>query len=155
MIKTLKNTFPTEIIIVDGIEIEMRRKLTTEERRIRKCAADKKYYNTKGKQMKHKLAKNNKRPYKPRKSRRFVNLYKYICGCTICGYKHSDALDLHHIDKTQKVESVSIMLNQIGTKYSMQDVKEEIRKCAVLCANCHRGVHSGRIVLKQSVSTRR
>ena len=63
-----------------------------------------------------------------------VNRYKTMCGCSICGYnKHPVALHLNHKDPMTKVGSISRMIQT--TFWST--VKEEIRKCEVLCANCH------------------
>lgn len=52
-------------------------------------------------------------------------------GCSVCGYKeHHVALHFNHIDPSNKVRNVSAC-------HSVKAVKEEIRKCEVLCANCH------------------
>ena len=54
----------------------------------------------------------------------------------MCGFKkYPQALDLDHINKNIKVDNVSRM---IGNSISWKKIKEEIRKCIVLCANCHR-----------------
>lgn len=48
------------------------------------------------------------------------------------------ALDFHHLDPTEKDKNVGDLMS-----FSTQKLKEEIRKCVVLCANCHRMVHAG------------
>jgi len=64
--------------------------------------------------------------------RNFLNEYKMKCGCVDCGYNESPhALDFDHLrDK------------KFGLSYSMtrpmQAILEEISKCEVVCANCHR-----------------
>jgi len=56
-------------------------------------------------------------------------------GCSICGYKKSErALHFHHIVKSDV--RLSYLLH-----YSLKRCLEEIRKCIVLCANCHAETH--------------
>ncbi|MDO8564827.1 MAG: HNH endonuclease signature motif containing protein, partial [bacterium] len=60
--------------------------------------------------------------------------------CMICGYCKCDgALELHHVDPKQKSFSVGAK----GYTRSWEKVKEEIDKCVLLCANCHREVSAG------------
>jgi 5-methylcytosine-specific restriction endonuclease McrA len=60
--------------------------------------------------------------------------------CQICGYKKlAAALELHHIDKTLK----SFGIGEKGYTRSWQKVKNELDKCILLCANCHREVSAG------------
>jgi hypothetical protein len=85
--------------------------------------------------------------YKERIRRRFrehaelVAKIKVHYGCMNqeCKWQGSwDAaiLDLHHRDPSQKEMRVSSMLCR-----SKRVIAEEINKCIVLCANCHRLVH--------------
>jgi hypothetical protein len=58
-------------------------------------------------------------------------------GCVVCGYnKCRTALDLHHIDPSEKE-------NLIGKIRGIQGMKDEIQKCVVLCKNCHAELHAG------------
>ena len=52
-------------------------------------------------------------------------------------------MDLHHLDPSQKDERVA----QLAKSSSYKKLQEEIDKCVVLCANCHRMVHGGIIFL--------
>ena len=62
--------------------------------------------------------------------------YKTSCGCMDCGYKdHFYALELDHRDDAQKVGNVCHLIKRT---HSWAKIKEEIRKCDVVCANCHR-----------------
>ena len=71
--------------------------------------------------------------------------YKGGC-CQICGYDRCiEALEFHHLDPTQKDFGIS----QKGYTRSWEKVKEEADKCVLLCANCHREVHAGRLQLPQ------
>jgi predicted HNH restriction endonuclease len=57
--------------------------------------------------------------------------------CCICGYtKCLSALEGHHIDPVGKEFSLS-------TVASWKRIEKELDKCMLLCANCHREVHSG------------
>lgn len=59
--------------------------------------------------------------------------------CIKCGYnKCGAALDFHHIDPEEKDEIIQRM---VSNNYSLDKVFEEIEKCVVLCANCHREFH--------------
>jgi len=57
--------------------------------------------------------------------------YKLLKGCAECGHKkHYAALHYNHLDPSTKKRNVS-------SCRTIKAVKEEIRKCEVLCANCH------------------
>lgn len=71
--------------------------------------------------------------------REFVDNIKTNKGCVKCGFNtHPSALDFHHPNK-DKDFSVSSKYGQT----SINTLTEEIKKCIVLCANCHRLVHAG------------
>lgn len=56
--------------------------------------------------------------------------------CTICGESRWWVLDFHHIrDKRFEVSSLA------RRGCSLETFKEEIDKCIVVCANCHRDLH--------------
>jgi predicted DNA-binding antitoxin AbrB/MazE fold protein len=56
--------------------------------------------------------------------------------CAICGESRWWVLDFHHIrDKRFEVSSLA------RRGCSLETFKEEIDKCIVLCANCHRDLH--------------
>jgi hypothetical protein len=48
-------------------------------------------------------------------------------------------LDLDHMPDFEKVESLGVMINPggLGGKFSVEDVKAELLKVEVVCANCH------------------
>lgn len=67
--------------------------------------------------------------------------------CSCCGIKYDIAvMDLHHKDSSLKDSNVSKLMKSS----SYQKLQEEIDKCVVLCANCHRMVHAGLIELTSS-----
>ena len=66
--------------------------------------------------------------------------------CQVCGYERCiEALEFHHLDPTQKDFGIS----HRGYTRSWEKVKEEINKCILLCANCHREFHAGKLQLPQ------
>lgn len=59
--------------------------------------------------------------------------------CAKCGYdKCGAALEFHHINPNDKDVEVSRM---ISNNYTLEKVYEEIKKCVVLCSNCHHEFH--------------
>jgi len=63
--------------------------------------------------------------------------FKGSLKCARCGECHIACLDFHHIDPAEKEYEVSRL---VGNKMFTKAYKE-IKKCAVLCANCHRKHH--------------
>ena len=64
--------------------------------------------------------------------------------CVICGYNRcQQALDVHHVDPNEKDFTIAANTNKA---YAL--VSEEIKKCVLLCANCHREYHSNFIQLE-------
>lgn len=58
---------------------------------------------------------------------------KTECGCMDCGYHaHPESLDFDHVRGVK-----SFNMAQVGTR-KMSSILEEIAKCDVVCANCHR-----------------
>jgi len=66
-------------------------------------------------------------------NRNYVRRVKMFLGCSICGYKkHPYALHFDHLNPTEKVREISKFHSS-----SRCAIKKEMRKCRVLCANCH------------------
>lgn len=70
-----------------------------------------------------------------KRNKEFIDNYLENNSCCICGFSDIRALDFDHIDRSNKVKEVKRLMN--GTP-SLERLKEEIDKCQVLCANCHR-----------------
>ena len=69
------------------------------------------------------------------RNRDFIKRYKSIYGCSVCRYKKSlSALHFHHMN------SKKLPLSKMHG-YSRKSVKEEMRKCILVCANCHSEIH--------------
>lgn len=69
---------------------------------------------------------------------------EYLGGkCKKCGFdKYMSALDFHHINELEK----DIKFKS-SRQWSWNKLRQELDKCILLCSNCHRGVHSGDIIL--------
>ncbi|AFC22048.1 hypothetical protein GAP52_055A [Cronobacter phage vB_CsaP_GAP52] len=64
---------------------------------------------------------------------KFIRRVKTFYGCSLCGYRgHYAALQFDHLDPSLK----SFEMGQAHTR-GMPQIKEEMRKCRILCANCH------------------
>lgn len=58
--------------------------------------------------------------------------------CCRCGYNTCiTALEFHHEDPTQKEFGIAAS----GATRSWENLKKELTKCILVCANCHREIH--------------
>jgi hypothetical protein len=73
---------------------------------------------------------------KRRKKLIWFNNIKSKLQCIKCGFSHIAALDFHHRVPSEK----KFELANIWGKTRKQ-ILEELEKCDVLCANCHRILH--------------
>ena len=76
-------------------------------------------------------------------------LYEYINSillekwCGICWYNISPAaLEFHHKDPTNKTKEVSYLVSHCRNK---EVIDNEINKCIIVCANCHREITAGEL----------
>jgi len=77
--------------------------------------------------------------HKRRKKIRLMSVESKGGKCERCGYSRCiEALEFHHVDSSAKDFNVS----QRGHTRSWKRVVEEIEKCVMLCANCHRELHA-------------
>lgn len=65
----------------------------------------------------------------------FIGKYLSTHKCVDCGEKDVLVLEFDHRVRSQKINDVSILVRGRG---SLQKVIDEIKKCDVRCANCHR-----------------
>jgi hypothetical protein len=64
--------------------------------------------------------------------------------CNRCGYDgHPGVFHFHHKDPKQKLHEIN------GNKLLTKDRHEEIKKCELLCANCHHIEHSNNELIKK------
>jgi hypothetical protein len=65
-----------------------------------------------------------------------INEYKDPLCCLKCGEDRNHLLDFHHKDPKKKEFQISQ-----GEGFGWKRVLKEIKKCIVLCSNCHRDFH--------------
>ena len=68
--------------------------------------------------------------------------------CQICGYsKTNKALEFHHIDPNEKEIGFG---ETRANNLSWIKLVNELRKCVMLCSNCHKEVHEGITILPEN-----
>lgn len=65
---------------------------------------------------------------------KYVELLKNSC-CVRCGFDNIVALEFDHKDEVNKINGIGKM---VSAGYSWETILEEIKKCELVCANCHR-----------------
>ena len=90
--------------------------------------------------------------------RKCVDQYKVSNGCCICGYnKHPSAICFDHDNDCNKHQATKNgyskksgaggMYRLYSKKYDIEILIEEIKKCRLLCANCHmENTHNNNII---------
>ena len=63
--------------------------------------------------------------------------YKRQRGCNKCGINNPIVLDFHHKNERDKLFTVSSFRRAVG----FNRIENEIKKCEIVCANCHRILH--------------
>lgn len=62
--------------------------------------------------------------------------------CTLCGYKKCNRnLVLHHLDP--EVKEFTFAKAIYSKSCSLEDLEEELKKCKLVCSNCHAEIHAG------------
>jgi len=69
----------------------------------------------------------------------WLSRYKQELGCAHCGIKDPRVLDFHHKKGEDKLFTIGGFRREVG----FGKLQEEIAKCEVVCANCHRILHDG------------
>ena len=77
---------------------------------------------------------------KYQENKEIIGQMKANQGCAKCGDTRSYVLDYHHIDPSVKTEGIARMVSNHYTSLN-EETLNEIKKCVVLCANCHREWH--------------
>ena len=69
-----------------------------------------------------------------------------VCGgCKECNYKNPVSLEFHHINPDIKKYNIPQILH---LSWNNPKLSAELRKCVILCANCHNEVHEKGTSLK-------
>lgn len=65
-----------------------------------------------------------------------LDAIKLAVGCVDCGYdRHAEALDFDHLPGTRKLFNIGAWA---GLSVGWDEIFAELKKCEVVCANCHR-----------------
>jgi hypothetical protein len=75
---------------------------------------------------------------KRKECREIADIVKRENGCFFCGESEACCLDFHH-KGDDKDKGVSYWTHA----KSKTKMLEEIKKCSVVCSNCHRKIHAG------------
>lgn len=69
--------------------------------------------------------------------------WKATKTCELCPESDTTCLDLHHLDPNEK----DVNIGDVSYSWAWDRLQTELDKCIVICANCHRKVHAGKITL--------
>ena len=68
--------------------------------------------------------------------------------CCICGYDKCDsAFEFHHLDPSEKETSWGQFR---GNPKKWEDIINEMKKCIMVCSNCHKEIHAGFAVVPEN-----
>jgi len=59
--------------------------------------------------------------------------------CSICGNTDIFSMEFHHVSKNKEA-TISDIIQKRRT-YNIEDLKKELKKCQLLCRNCHQELH--------------
>lgn len=91
---------------------------------------------------KHKAVTKERRRARRRELKQKIDEIKMLFGCAKCGERDIVCLDFHHVNPTEKEVDIARAISSY--EWPWEKVLEEMRKCACLCASCHRKAHAGR-----------
>jgi len=81
-------------------------------------------------------ARNRKRA---REYRKEFCKFKETLSCKKCGENEVCCLDFHHLDPNEKEFGIA----HASQRMSLERLMEEVKKCLVVCKNCHTKIHAG------------
>lgn len=82
----------------------------------------------------HKAAVKSSRPARKKRLLEFINTLKEASGCVDCGTKDHRILDFDHVVGSKVISICKARCNG----QTEDSILNEIEKCEVRCANCHR-----------------
>lgn len=74
------------------------------------------------------------------------NRVKTEYGCFVCGEKEPCVLDFHHVDRSEDKHS------RVTSSLTYSKLILELKKCVIVCANCHRKIHAN--IIKDNFDNR-
>lgn len=77
-----------------------------------------------------------------RKKRKSKLVKMFGGSCVSCGYnKYAGAIHFHHVVPSEKKFGISAS----GLCRALNNILEELKKCVMICSNCHAEIHAGEI----------
>ena len=73
-----------------------------------------------------------------------LNAIKAERGCLLCPENDPVCLDFHHCRGKKEMVIAHAVLN------SWKRIEAELKKCVVVCSNCHRKIHAGKKTLART-----
>lgn len=78
----------------------------------------------------------NRKHFERRRKNKTLLIQEMGGKCKVCGYNKSiAAFDFHHLDPETKEKDNKF------SDMTLANAREEIKKCILVCANCHREIH--------------
>jgi cell fate (sporulation/competence/biofilm development) regulator YmcA (YheA/YmcA/DUF963 family) len=78
--------------------------------------------------------------YDQKEKKSFIKSIKSHLKCKECGFSEPRRkLHFHHVKQNTKVDEISSMMDG---GYSLQEIKDEVKKCKILCLSCHASRHT-------------
>ena len=71
------------------------------------------------------------------RNRQYVQACKELGKCLICGESRTVCLVYHHRDPSRKKFQIGDI-----SGWSLEVIYQEMQKCDLVCANCHRIIHA-------------
>lgn len=95
--------------------------------------------------LKHRDAEKVRTAKRRQQLKDYIQSLKQNVSCFFCTESEPVCLDFHH--KNSKSKDFAIA-NAHVEGWSIEKINCEVKKCVLLCANCHRKVHVGKLKLK-------
>jgi len=85
---------------------------------------------------------------KKTKIRKWIADYKLDKRCERCEENAPECLEFHHLNPSEKSFTIGLAVTQ---NKKLSEIQEEIKKCIVLCKNCHAKLHFQEKLSKSAV----
>jgi hypothetical protein len=81
--------------------------------------------------------------------RKLLFIEEFGGSCTKCGYnKNISALEFHHVEPSDKLFTLD--LRNLSNR-NIDIIRTELKKCVLLCSNCHQELHYPHLDMKNIV----
>ena len=87
------------------------------------------------------------RVWKPRRLRISIIQDWFNGKCEHCGYYYDGtnggAFEFHHLDPQLKEKNIGELILKNKEEWLSNELIDELKRCILLCANCHNTIHNG------------